>query len=107
MYTRILECQARKGKTDVLARKVHNEVLPALQRQPGFIDLVALTDEQNDERVVCVSFWNSKESAERYQREHYDTIVQTLGPELDGKPTLETLEVAISTAHRIAFSNAA
>jgi heme-degrading monooxygenase HmoA len=102
-----VECQAKKGKTDVLARKLHKEVLPALQRQPGFIDLVALTDDKNDERVVCLSFWSSKESVERYQREHYDTIVQTLESELDGKPTLETLEVAISTAHRIASSNAA
>ena len=107
MFTRIVECQAKKGKTEVLAKKVRNEVLPALQKQPGFIDLITLTDDKDDERVVCLSFWNSKESAERYQREHYDTIVQTLGSELDGKPTLETLEVAISTAHRIAASNAA
>jgi heme-degrading monooxygenase HmoA len=107
MYTRIVECHAKKGKTDVLARKLHNDVLPLLQRQPGFIDLVALTDDKDDERVVCLSFWNSKESEERYQREHYDTIVQTLGAELDGKPTLETLEVVISTVHRIASSNAA
>jgi len=107
MYTRIVECQAKKGRTDVLARKMHKEVLPALQSQPGFIDFVALTDDKDDERVVCLSFWNSKESAERDQREHYDTIVQTLGAELDGKPTLETLEVAVSTAHRIASSNVA
>jgi heme-degrading monooxygenase HmoA len=107
MFTRIVECQAKKGKTEVLAKKVRTEVLPALQTQPGFIDLVALTDSKNGERVVCLSFWNSKESAERYQREHYDAIVQTLGSELDGKPTLEILEVAISTAHRIASSHAA
>lgn len=86
---------------------MRNEVLPTLQKQPGFIDLVALRDNKNDERIVCLSFWNSKESAGHYQREHYDTIVQMLRSELETNPTLETLQVEISTAHRIASSRAA
>jgi quinol monooxygenase YgiN len=107
MFTRIVECQAKKGKAEVVAKKVRNEVLPTLQKQPGFIDLVALRDDKDDERIVCLSFWNSKESAEHYQREHYETIVQMLRPELETNPTLETLQVEISTAHRIAASRAA
>jgi heme-degrading monooxygenase HmoA len=107
MFTRIVECRTKKGKTDVVANKVRNEVLPTLQKQPGFIDLVALRDNKDDERIVCLSFWNSEESAERYQREHYDTIVQMLRSELKTDPTLETLQVEISTAHRIASSRAA
>jgi quinol monooxygenase YgiN len=107
MFTRIVECRAKKGKTEVLAKKVGNEVLFTLQRQPGFIDLVALRDTKDDERIVCLSFWNSKESAEHYQSEHYDTIIQMLGAELQTDPTLETLQVEISTAHRIASSRAA
>jgi len=107
MFTRIVECQAKKGKTDVLANKVRNEVLPTLQKQPGFIDLVALRDNKDDERIVCLSFWNSKDGAEHYQREHYDTIVQMLRSELETNPTLETLQVEISTAHRTAASRAA
>ena len=107
MFTRIVECQAKKGITDVLVKKVRNEVLPTLQKQPGFIDLVALRDNKDDERIVCLSFWNSKESAEHYQIEHYDTIVQMLRSELESNPTLETLQVEISTAHRIASSRAA
>jgi len=66
MFTRIVECQAKKAKTDVLAKKVRNEVLPTLQKQPGFIDLVALRDNKDVERTVCLSFWNSKDSAEHY-----------------------------------------
>lgn len=107
MFTRIVECQAKKGKTEVVAMKVRNEVLPTLQKQPGFIDLVALRDNKDDERIICLSFWNSQESAEDYQREHYDTIVQMLRPELTTNPTLETLQVEISTFHRIAASRAA
>jgi heme-degrading monooxygenase HmoA len=107
MFIRIVECQAKKGRTDVLAKKVRNEVLPTLQKQPGFIDLVALRDNKDDERIVCLSFWDSRERAELYQREHYDTIVEMLRLELETNPTLETLHVEISTAHRIAATRAA
>ena len=107
MFTRIVECQAKKGKSEVLAKKVRNEVLPTLQKQPGFIDLVALRDSKNHDRIVCLSFWNSQESAEQFQREQYDTVVQMLSSELETSPTMETLRVEISTAHRIASSRAA
>jgi heme-degrading monooxygenase HmoA len=107
MFTRIVECQAKKGKTEEVAKKVRNEVLPILQKQPGFIDLVALRDSKDDERIVCLSFWNSKENAEIYHREHYGTIVQMLSSELQANPGLETLQVEISTAHRIAVGRAA
>jgi heme-degrading monooxygenase HmoA len=82
-------------------------VLPTLQKQPGFIDLIALKGNKDDERIVCLSFWNSKESAEQHQRQHYDDIVQMLRTELETNPMLETLHVEISTAHRIASSRAA
>jgi heme-degrading monooxygenase HmoA len=107
MFTRIVECQAKQGKSEVLAKKVRNEVLPSLQKQPGFVDLVALRDNRDDERIVCLSFWDSKEKAEAYQREHYDIIVQMLRSELETDPTIESLRVEISTAHRIASSRAA
>jgi hypothetical protein len=41
MFTSIVQCQAKKGKTEELARKVRNEVLHTLQNRPGFIDFVA------------------------------------------------------------------
>jgi heme-degrading monooxygenase HmoA len=106
MFTSVVECQAKKGKTEVLAKKVRNDVLPNLQKQPGFIDLVALRGKDED-RVVCLSFWNSKESAEINQREHYDTIVRMLSSELATNPSLEILQVEVSTMHRIAIGKAA
>ena len=107
MFTRIVECHAKKGKTEEVTKKVRNEVLPILQKEPGFIDLVALRDNKDDERIVCLSFWNSKENAEIYHREHYHTIVQMLRSELQTTPGIETLQVEISTAHRIAVGKAA
>lgn len=107
MFTRIVECQARTGMGEEAFKKVRLEVLPILQKQPGFIDLIALRDSNDQQRIVCLSFWDTKESAEHYHRQHYDAITQTLKSVLDSKPILETLQVEVSTAHQIAATNAA
>jgi heme-degrading monooxygenase HmoA len=56
MFTRIVECQAKVGMGDEAAKKVCLEVLPILQKQPGFIDLIALRDSNGQQRVICLSF---------------------------------------------------
>ena len=107
MFTRIVEIEAKTGKSDEAISKLRNEVVPVLQKQPGFIDLIALRDNDNPQRIVCLSFWNTKESVIHYHREHYDSIVQMLSSVLETTPTLETLRVEISTPHRIAIGRAA
>jgi heme-degrading monooxygenase HmoA len=107
MFTRIVECRAKTGRGEEAVKKVRLEVLPILQKQPGFVDLIVLRDGNDQKRVMCLSFWNTKESAEHYHREHYDSIVHALRSELDATPTLETLQVEASTAHQIASSRAA
>ena len=78
MFTRIVECRVKPDKRDEFNNKLRNDVLPILQKQPGFVDLIGLSSESDAERVVSVSFWKSKEDAERYHREHYQRIVDTL-----------------------------
>jgi hypothetical protein len=39
------------GRFWVFTEAMRNEVLPFLQKQPGFIDLVALRDNKDDERI--------------------------------------------------------
>jgi hypothetical protein len=56
--------------------------------------------------VVCISFWTLREDFERYNREHYYTIADTLQPLLESPVTQETFEVNASTAHGIAVGKA-
>ena len=107
MFTRVVEIEAKTGRSEEAISKLRNEVVPILQKQPGFIDLIALQDNDNPQTVLCLSFWNSKENAVHYHRKHYDSIVQTLKSVLETTPTLETLQVEISTPHRIAIGRAA
>ena len=94
-------------KKDEFNHKLRNDVLPILQKQPGFVDLISLVPEDDRERVLSISFWNTKQDAERYHRANYEDIVAMLKPLIKSQPKLETFNIDISTSQRIAASKAA
>ena len=102
MFARVVECQSKDGMGMQVSAKVTNDVLPILQKQPGFVDFFALSDKTNAEKLLCISFWTSREDAEEYHGRHYETIASMLKPVLGSPPTLKTFTVTPSTAHRIA-----
>jgi len=107
MFAHIVECQLKAGRSEQAGNTLENEVLPVLQKQPGFVDFLTLSGKTNPERLVCISFWTSQQDAEGYHRQHYDTITDMLKRVLESPPTLETFAVNASTAHRIAVGRAA
>jgi heme-degrading monooxygenase HmoA len=104
MFTRIVECHVKPERKQEFENKLRNEVLPILQKQPGFVDLIALEPEDGGERQLSISFWNTKQDAERYQREQYARITDTLKPFLKRDPQVQTYTVAHSTVHSVAAS---
>jgi hypothetical protein len=69
-------------------------------KTPGFVDFFALSDKTNAERLLCVSFWTSREGdAEEFHRYHYEMITKMLKSVLQCPPTLEIFTVGVSTAH--------
>ena len=107
MFTRIVECYVKKEKSQDFSDRIQNHVLPILQSQPGFVDLLALSSEDEPERTVSISLWKSRADAERYHRDHYPEIVDSLRPLLRDEPSVEFYNVEASTAHRIATTKAA
>lgn len=107
MFTRIVECYVKKEKRQDFTSKMQNVVLPILQTQPGFVDLLALSSEDEPERTVSISLWKSRADAERYHREHFDEIMDIVRPLLRDEPSVEFYNVEASTAHRIAAGKAA
>ena len=87
MFTRIVECYVKKEKKQDFTEKMQNVVLPILQSQPGFVDLMALSSEDEPERVASISLWRSRADAERYHRAHYDEIVAFVTREPSGTYT--------------------
>ncbi len=107
MFTRIVEVTSKPGKSYELADMVREKVLPILRQQAGFIDEVILTSETESELVIAMSFWRSKQDAEKYHREQFDKITQPITPLAEGAPVVRTFNVHTSTAHKIVAGIAA
>jgi quinol monooxygenase YgiN len=107
MFTRIVECYVKREKRQDFVDKMQKLVLPILQSQPGFVDLLALSSEDEPERTVSISLWKSRADAERYHREHFDEIMNAVRPLLRDEPSVEFYNVEASTAHHIAAGKAA
>jgi quinol monooxygenase YgiN len=107
MFARVVECQSKVGRSEQVGSKLKNDVLPILQKEPGFVDFLTLSDKTNPERLVCISLWTSRGDAEEYDRQHYDAVTDILKPVLESPPMLKTFTVSASTAHHIAVGRAA
>jgi heme-degrading monooxygenase HmoA len=68
MFTRIVELTTKPGKNKQLSDTINDKVLPILKKQKGFVDETVLVSDKDDNRVLGLSFWNTKEDAEQYHR---------------------------------------
>ncbi len=107
MFTRIVEMNTKNGKARELARTINEKVLSLLKTQPGFVDEIILISEQNPDRLLALSFWNSREDAEKYNREAFPKVTEILRSQIEGPPKVQTFNVEHSTPHNIAAGKAA
>jgi len=107
MYTRIVEITCKSGKARELSKAIEDKVVPILKKQGGFVDEAVLVSDAEPDRVVGISFWNSKEDAERYHREQFPKIQELLQHLIETGPLVRTFDVHTSTTHRITESKAA
>ena len=107
MFTRTVEVTTKSGKARELATIINDKVLPILKKQAGFVDETLLVSDAEPNRILALSFWNSKEDAERYHQEQYPKIHEMLKHLLETEPVIRTFEVHTSTTHRIAAGKAA
>ena len=83
MFTRVVELVSKQGKARELSSTINDKIVPILKKQPGFVD------------------------AERYQREQYNSVRETLQSVLEAEPVVRTFEVHSSTGHKITAGKAA
>jgi heme-degrading monooxygenase HmoA len=107
MFTRVVEITSKSGRASELANIIQEKVVSILRKQTGFVDETVLTSETEPNRILALSFWNTREDAERYHREQYPKINEMLSPHLESAPVIRTFNVHSSTTHKIAASRAA
>ncbi len=107
MFTRVVEFTSKSGKAKELSDTINEKAVPILKKQRGFVDETVLVSDTESSRVLGISFWNSKEDAERYHQEQYPKIHDMLKHLLETEPMIRTFDVHTSTTHRIAAGKAA
>jgi heme-degrading monooxygenase HmoA len=107
MYTRIVEIASKSGKSRELCNMIEEKVVPILKKQTGFVDETVLVSDTESNQVLGLSFWNSKEDAERYHQEQYPKIHEMPTHLIETEPAIRTFDVQASTTHQITARKAA
>ena len=107
MFTRVVELTSKAGKARELCNTIDDKVLPILRRQAGFVDETTMVSDSEPNRVLALSFWNTREDAQRYEREQFDTVQKTVQHLLETAPAVRRFDVHSSTAHRVVGEKAA
>jgi len=107
MFTRVVELTTKPGKNKQLSETINDKVLPILKKQKGFVDETVLVSDKEDNRVLSLSFWNTKQDAEEYHRAQYEKVHEMVRHLLEAEPLIRTFDVHTSTTHRIAAGKVA
>src|SRR3989442_5322098 len=99
MFTRTVEVTTKSGTARELTTIINDKVLPILKKQAGFVDETVLVSDTDPNRVLALSFWNTREDAERYNREQYPAVHEMVRHLLETEPNIPTIYVHTSTGH--------
>jgi heme-degrading monooxygenase HmoA len=92
-FARNVHFQIKNGKEKEFTTLFENEVIPLLKKQSGFREEMTLLNKNGN---LGISVWDDRKSADAYQTTAYPGILKTLGPVIEGTPTVDTYEVANS-----------
>ncbi len=92
-FARNVQFQLKAGKEKEFSGLFENEVLPMLRRQSGFQEEVTLLGPKGSR---AISLWDDEKSAEAYKTGAYQQVLAKLSTVIDGTPTVETYETAVS-----------
>ena len=100
MFVRQVTAHFKPDTFDLFNRRLENDVIPLLKKQKGFRDELSFFDKENDE-AVALSFWDTKQDAEKYQRDIYPQISKKMEETIEGTPEIRTFEVNNATWYDI------
>lgn len=85
----------QKGKKAEFTKLFNDELVPVLKSQAGFKNEIVMV---NDDHVVGVSLWQSKDELNKYASTVYPKLEAKLLTLMTGKPQIETFELTAINA---------
>ncbi len=101
MFTRHVTMRLKRNAAPELTKTLEDVLIPLLRKQKGFRDEITFVAPERLE-AVSVSFWDTKEDAEAYNRAAYPEALKLLSSVVENNPKVQTFEVATSTFHQLA-----
>ena len=99
MFARNVSIKLKANAATEFSRLIENEILPLLRKQSGFRDEITLIAPERSE-ALAISFWETKENEEAYNRTGYPEILKIVEKVFEGAPKVETFELSNSTLHK-------
>ena len=106
MYSRTVTCKIDPAMIDEFRDALNGEFLPRIQAQPGFVDNIESLDSATGE-FCCTTLWKSESDVKNYDNSLFQEIAANLAPLMIEGPSVKTLPVENSSAHRVAAGKAA
>ncbi len=100
MFARNIHLQLKPNSATQFTQTLEKEIIPLLRKQAGFQDEVAFIVPGGTE-AYAISFWESKEKADAYNRAGYPDVLKALSKVVEGTPQLQGYEVCNSTMHKL------
>lgn len=100
MFARNVHMQLKPNTATQFTQTLEKDVIPLLRKQPGFQEEIAFIAPNGNE-AYAISFWESKEKAEAYNRSGYPEVLKALAKVVEGTPQLLGYEVCSSTVQKI------
>jgi quinol monooxygenase YgiN len=106
MYSRTVTCKIDPSMIEEFRDALNGEFLPRIQAQPGFVDNIESLDTKTGE-FCCTTLWKSESDVKNYDNGLFQEIAANLAPLMTEGPSVQTLPVENSSAHRVAAGKAA
>ena len=108
MLARIVEVAIKGGKKQEVFDILQNELIPFVQKQPGFVASEGFSRESDPNYTISTTYWQSKQDAENcYSASFYSSVLSKLRPLLASDVRPVYCNVEYSTTHRISLGKAA
>jgi len=103
MFARIVTIPLKPSTKAEYAKAIEKTVIPLLRKHKGFRDEISLVSTDGN-TSVGISFWDSKEDAEAYNRSGFSEVMKAFDPVATGPAQVQLCEVTNSTVHKIAVA---
>jgi hypothetical protein len=101
MFARKVAARLKPNSLAEFANIMEREILPWLQKQEGFLDLITLAVPDGRE-IATISFWDHTGNAQPSYASDYPEVLKILEELLDGTPYVKTFDVVSSPFQRVA-----